>query len=342
MEEEKSDSLVGQVIGSAVSYMRKSLFDVLSMGPIPTHIAFILDGNRRYARKWNLGEGMGHRAGFLSLMSLMKYCYELGVKYVTIYAFSIDNYKRRPDEVKGVMDLMQEKIEGLLKEESVVRKYGVRVHFIGNLTLLSEPVRRAAEEAMKVTADNNKSVLLICAPYTSTDEILHAAVESCEEKAAKILQPSMKLDKAGKGEANGENGDVNGEVDGRTRGVSEFVHNAVESFESKNLSPTKLKKVQNGDANGNINGEVDGEKTDVIKLGDLERRMYMSVAPDPDILLRSSGETRLSNFLLWQTTNCLLYSPKALWPEVGLRHLVWAVLNFQRAHPYFERKKNQT
>ncbi|XP_051117498.1 dehydrodolichyl diphosphate synthase CPT3-like [Andrographis paniculata] len=288
MEESASKSSgVGRLIGSSMSFMRKCLFRVLSVGPIPGHIAVILDGNRRYARKWNLGEGMGHHAGFLSLMSLLKYCYELGVKYVTIYAFSIDNYKRRPEEVKGVMDLMQEKIEGLLREQSVVRQYGVRVYFIGNLDLLSDPVKRAAKDAMRATAANSRSILMICAPYTSTDEILHAALESCQDKASQISGP---LNSA----AAAQNGEVNDH----------------------------------------------GEETrDIIKLSDVERRMYMSVAPDPDILVRSSGETRLSNFLLWQTTNCLLYSPKALWPEIGLRHLVWAVLNFQRSYPFFENRK---
>lgn len=270
--ENSNNSVVVRLFGSSVSYMRRWLFRVLSVGPVPSHLAFILDGNRRYARKWKLGEGMGHRAGFLSLMTLMKYCYELGIKYVTIYAFSIDNFKRKPDEVQYVMDLMLEKIEGLLKEQSIVNQYGVRVEFVGNLKLLSDPVRYAAEKAMEATANNDTSVLLIAVAYTSTDEIAHAAQVSCQDKIAESIDRQA---------------DVN----------------------------------------------------NAIKLADVERHMYMAVAPDPDILVRTSGETRLSNFLLWQTSNSLLYSPKALWPEIGLRHLVWAVLNFQRVQPYLERRK---
>nr|QIQ56028.1 cis-prenyl transferase 6 [Eremophila lucida] len=281
--ENQADSLIGRLSQSSLAYMRRLLFRVLSVGPIPNHLAFILDGNRRYARKWKLGEGMGHRAGFLSLMSLMKYCCELGVKYVTIYAFSIDNFRRKPHEVQGVMDLMLEKIEGLLKEESIVNQYGVRVHFIGNLKLLSDPVRLAAEKAMKATSNNNNCILLICVAYTSTDEILHAAVESCEDKLSEIRS---------------------------------------------------LGRLQNG--------EISPEKCGAaVSLADVEKHIYMGVAPDPDILVRTSGETRLSNFLLWQTSTCLLYSPKALWPEIGLRHLVWAVLNFQRIHPYMEKTRKQ-
>ncbi|XP_051114755.1 dehydrodolichyl diphosphate synthase 6-like [Andrographis paniculata] len=297
----KKDNLGVKFLGNSVSYMRKWLFRVLSIGPVPRHLAFILDGNRRYAKKHNLGDGMGHRAGFLALMSIMKYCYELGVKYVTIYAFSIDNFRRRPEEVQSVMDLMLEKIEGLIKEESLVNEYGVRVYFIGNLKLLNDPVRAAAERAMKATSNNSNSILLICVAYTSTDEITNAAQVSCDEK----------LGLAGVIGGEDEDGDI-----------------VVEGEE-------------NGECNGQDEVEDEDEDEEIIKLADVEKHMSMGVAPDPDIMIRTSGETRLSNFLLWQTTNCLLYSPSALWPEIGLRHLVWAVLNFQRNHLYFEKKRKQ-
>ena len=92
--------------------------------------------------------------------------------------------------------------------------------------------------------------------------------------------------------------------------------------------------------------QVIGSKSEslnpVIKLSEIEKKMYMSVAPEPDILIRTSGETRLSNFILWQTQSCLLYSPAALWPELGLRHLVWAVLNFQRHYHYLEKIRKQS
>lgn len=122
----KAKNLVGTLCGFTVSCMRRCLFRVLSAGPLPDHIGLILDGNRRYARKMELGEEiMGHRAGFLSLLEVIKYCFELRIKYISIYAFSIDNFRRKPREVKLLMDLMVEKIEWLLtKEESIVNKYG--------------------------------------------------------------------------------------------------------------------------------------------------------------------------------------------------------------------------
>ncbi|WCJ32809.1 Undecaprenyl pyrophosphate synthetase family protein [Euphorbia peplus] len=302
------------------TFVRICIFHVLSIGPIPDHIAFIMDGNRRYAKKNNFKEGAGHRAGFSSLVSLLKYCYELGVKYVTVYAFSIDNFKRRPDEVKELMDLMLEKMEELLREGSIVHQYGIRVYFIGNLKLLSEPVRIAAEKVMKDTANNNKCTLLICIAYTSRDEIVNAVRESCTSKLAEI-QP---LD----------------------------LHNAnnvcAEEF-GKNYA-NDCQAVKDVECSKNTNGVItsvvqrlyeESEKHSMIKAADIEKHMYMSVAPEPDIMIRSSGETRLSNFLLWQSSNCLLYSPNALWPETGLWHLVWAVLNFQHNHPYLEKIRKQ-
>lgn len=265
------------------SFLRKCVCSVLSAGPTPRHIAFIMDGNRRYARKKNLEEGTGHGVGFSALTKMLRYCYELGVNSVTVYAFSIDNFKRSPGEVQSLMHLMQQKMEELLEQESVVNQYGFRVHFAGNLKLLTEPVKEAAERVMEATANNARAVLSICVAYTSTDEITHAIQEIWEEKTDGVQAP-----------------------------------NADEMF-------------------------YDIENQQLINLADsgIEKHMYTTVAPDPDIIIRTSGETRLSNFLLWQSASCLLYSPVVLWPEIGFRHLVWAILEFQRNHSYLEKKKKK-
>ncbi|GMI69304.1 cis-prenyltransferase 1, cis-prenyltransferase 3 [Hibiscus trionum] len=270
-----------QMYGNIVSFLRKCIFYILSVGLIPNHIAFIMDGNRRYTKRLNLMQGAGHKVGYSALMSMLKYCYELGVRYVTIYAFSIDNFKRSPEEVQSLMDLMLDKIEELLREESIVNRYGIRVYFSGNLKLLNEPVRLAAERVMLATAKNSKAVLSICVAYTSTNEIVHAVRESCEEKWDEITL----LNSSG--------------------------------------------------------GYVPDESDHLIKVTDIEKHMYMAFAPDPDIIIRTSGETRLSNFLLWQSANCYLYSPSVLWPEIGFRQFLWAILNFQRIRFYFDRKRKQ-
>ncbi|XP_054824136.1 dehydrodolichyl diphosphate synthase CPT3 isoform X2 [Prosopis cineraria] len=341
-----------------------SLFLMLAEneGPVPDHIAFIMDGNRRYAKKRNMAEGDGHKAGFSALLSMLRYCYELGVKYVTVYAFSIDNFKRQPKEVQSLMDLMREKIEELLQEESIVNEYGIRLHFIGNLQLLTEPVRAAVEKAMRVTAQNNQRVLLLCVAYTSRDEIVRAVQESCKDKWNEV-QASK--------EAKGSNGVITRIDEGPKRNST----CALDQHSCKDyLNATKACSASKGakDAGGRdgqfahavkqrhnycgetgiipCNGVIDSTEgirykegeLPAIKLVDIEKHMYMAVAPDPDILIRSSGETRLSNFLLWQTSTCPLYAPAALWPEIGLRHLIWAVLSFQRHHSYLEKKRKQS
>uniref|UniRef100_A0A7N0USP8 Alkyl transferase n=1 Tax=Kalanchoe fedtschenkoi TaxID=63787 RepID=A0A7N0USP8_KALFE len=249
------------------------------------------NSSRRYEKTRKLEPGMGHRAGYISLMSLLKYCYQLGIKYATVYAFSIDNFKRRPEEVRILMELLQEKIESLLKAESIVHQYGIRVHFIGNLNLLDDSVRAAAEKAMLATASNNQAVLCVCIAYTSTDEIAHASTEASRN--------------------------IYTEIQSRVTDAADDDDDLVKSGPQTQEHPA-------------INSE------------DITKNMYMAVAPEPDIVLRSSGETRLSNFLLWQTSNSILYSPGALWPEVGLKHLVWAVLNFQRNYSYLQKIRKQT
>ncbi|XP_047265810.1 dehydrodolichyl diphosphate synthase CPT3 [Capsicum annuum] len=282
---------VGHLFENISSFVRQCIFSVLNVGPVPSHIAFIMDGNRRYSKKQNLLDGDGHRAGFSALINMLKYCYELGVKYTTVYAFSIDNFKRRPGEVASLMKLMQEKIDELTQEESIVNRLGIRIYFQGNLKLLSDCVRSAAERAMVKTSGNSRAVLSICVAYTSTDEIVHAVQESCEE----IWDDIRKRE----------------------------VNNAEGNF-------VGLKE----------NGKDENEHR--VGLTDVDRHLYMSVCPDPDIIIRTSGATRLSNFLLWQSAHCLLYSPTALWPEIGLRHLIRVILDFQRNFLYLKAKKKQS
>ncbi|CAH8385796.1 unnamed protein product [Eruca vesicaria subsp. sativa] len=265
---------ISQLLEQIHEFSRRCLFRVISVGPLPIHLAFIMDGNRRYAKKRGLEDGSGHKVGFSALMSMLQYCYELGIKYVTIYAFSIDNFRRKPEEVKSLMNLMLEKIKSLLDKESIVHEYGIRVHFIGNFALLSDQVRAAAEEVMEATAKNSRVLLLVCVAYNSTDEIVQAVKKSCTNK---LVEHS----------------------EGRDRDIER------------------------------------------IQLVNIEETMQMRVAPGPDILIRSSGETRRSNFLLWQTGSSQLFSPDALWSEIGLRHLVWTILNFQRSHSYLEKKKKK-
>ncbi|KAH0719402.1 hypothetical protein KY285_015433 [Solanum tuberosum] len=174
-------------------------------------------------------------------------------------------------------------LKKLLFRHAFINEYGVRIHFMGNLKLLDEPVRVAAEKAMQVTAKNTKSSLLICVAYTSTDEIVHAIQASCQEK---------------------------------------------------------WNEIQELNANQSQNAEITDEKMQldhVIKLEDIERFTYTGLAPDPDVLIRTSGVSHISNFLLWQTTNCI---PQR-YSFLILVYDTWygKCWNFQRLHPRLEKEK---
>ncbi|CAO2178546.1 unnamed protein product [Urochloa humidicola] len=279
-KKEKPDEMViTGVLASLQNFLRKCLIAVLSYGPMPKHIAFIMDGNRRYAKFRSIQQGAGHRVGFSALIANLLYCYEMGVKYIMVYAFSIDNFKRDPSEVQSLMQLMEEKINELLENRSVINKVNCKINFWGNLDLLCEPVMLAAQKLMASTAGNTGIVLSVCMPYNSTSEIVNAVNEVCAER-----REMLQTEHAG-----------------------------------------------------------DGTKSDVhseISVADLDQHMYSAGCPDPDIVIRTSGETRLSNFLLWQTTFSHLQNPDPLWPEFSFRHLVWSILQYQRAYPYLEQNRN--
>jgi ditrans,polycis-polyprenyl diphosphate synthase len=237
LNDKKPDEIIATgVLESLQNFLRKCVIAVLSYGPMPKHIAFIMDGNRRYAKSRSIKEGTGHRVGFSVLMASFLYCYEMGVKNITVYAFSIDNFKRDPSEVQTLMELMEEKINELLENRNVINKVNCRINFWGNLDMLTEPARLAAQKLMASTAQNTGFVFLVCMPYNSTSEIVNAVNELCKERRDMIQ------------------------------------------------------------------GQHAGNTHSNISVADLDRHMYTAGCPDPDIVIRTSGETRLSNFILWQAT----------------------------------------
>lgn len=257
-----------QIFYALMSLMRKFIFRVLCVGPIPNHISFIMDGNRRFAKKHKLqGLDAGHRGGFISVTYVLQYCKEIGVPYVTLYAFGIDNFKRGPEEVKCVMDLMLEKVEFTIDQAVSGNLKGVRMVFAGDLNSLNERFRAAAQRLMDVTEENRDLTVVVCVAYSTSDEIVHAIRESCVRKCN------------------------------------------------------------------------DGDGPVVLEVSDIEKCMYTSLVPDPDLVIRTGGGDRLSNFMTWQTSKSLLHSTAALWPELGLWHLVWAIIKFQRMQDYLQKKK---
>ncbi|KAK3861168.1 hypothetical protein Pcinc_032838 [Petrolisthes cinctipes] len=232
----------------------------LLVGPIPTHLAVIMDGNRRYARQKHQDTLTGHTQGFHKLAEMLGWCRDLGINQVTAYAFSIENFKRSKQEVDGLMELAAEKFEVLLEEQEKLDKHGVCIRVVGNLSLLPQRTRQMAARAVIATQQNNNCYLNLALAYTSRQEMTQA---------------------------------MNELVDGVQRG---------ELLAS------------------DISEEL------------MEECLYTRGSKDPDLLLRTSGEVRLSDFLLWQSGFSCLYFTQALWPELTIWHLFGAVFYYQRHH----------
>lgn len=222
---------------------------------LPTHIAIIMDGNGRWAKKRNLPRFMGHREGAKSVRAITEACAELGIKYLTLYAFSTENWKRSAKEVGFLMSLLE---DYLGKELATMQKNNVRFRVIGDIAALPEEVRGKIAENEKATARNTGLTLVLALNYGSKDELTRA----CRSIAADA--------KRGK------------------------------------LNPAKIT-----------------QKT-------ITERLYTKGMPDPDLLIRTSGELRVSNFLLWQLAYAEFYITPVLWPDFRKPGLLKALREYAK------------
>jgi len=258
---------------SAYSYLSTSLEDfiitILKHGAIPRHVAFIMDGNRRYARKLGVQTGVGHYRGFDKLEEMLELCLKLGVETVTVYAFSIENFKRSEEEVTLLMGLAKEKLTMLCDKSDLVRDYDVRIRILGDLSLLPSDVREVMDHAMEMTASHKRALLNVCFPYTSRDE-LRLAVSR----------------------------------------VVKGVHS----------------------------GQIQLDDVDEVTL---ESCLMTAGSPDLDLLIRTSGEVRLSDFLLWQASapGCQVHFIDAFWPEFSKRQMLMILLSYQTSQHRLEEER---
>ncbi|XP_077977079.1 dehydrodolichyl diphosphate synthase complex subunit DHDDS-like [Glandiceps talaboti] len=250
------------------NWFTKFCANVLKEGPIPRHVAFIMDGNRRFARKSHLHRHEGHVKGFDKLADTLEWCLDLGITEVTVYAFSIENFKRTKEEVDGLMELARQKFAKLMEEKDMIQKYGVCVRVLGDISLLPNDVQDAIADAVNFSKDNDKAVLNVCFAYTSRHEITTAI----QELATGVEDGYLKAS------------DVSEEM--------------------------------------------------------LEKCLYTNHSQDPDLLVRTSGEVRLSDFLLWQSAFSVLSFVKVLWPEFSIWHLFAAVLQYQQNYAAIKKRKD--
>ncbi|KAI0929301.1 hypothetical protein AcW1_006281 [Taiwanofungus camphoratus] len=161
----------------ASSKIQDAVLTILAAGPVPRHIAFVMDGNRRYARLHHKQISEGHSEGFLALRRMLEICMQLHVRCVTAYAFAIENFKRSPEEVDALMNLAVEKLVEISQHGDLLDEYGVRLNVLGKTERLPPKVQAAIHKAENMSRNNNRAILNICMPYAARDDIA-TAVES--------------------------------------------------------------------------------------------------------------------------------------------------------------------
>ena len=227
---------------------------IINKNNIPKHIAIIMDGNGRWAKAHSLPRIAGHKEGIDSVRAITKKCGDIGVKHLSLYTFSSENWSRPIKEVKALMGLLLLTIRREIKD---LDKNNVRLTTIGNMGDLPDDARKGMEEGLKITENNSGLNLILALSYGGRQEILKM-VQSIARKA------------------------VNGEIE-----------------------PEKL-------------GEIDiVNELDTAKI------------PDPDLLIRTGGDQRISNFLLWQIAYSEIYVTDTYWPEFREKELLYAVADFQ-------------
>ncbi len=241
--------------------------DKIDKHNLPRHIAVIMDGNGRWAKGLGKLRIFGHQNGAKAVRETLEASIEIGIPYLTLYAFSSENWNRPQKEVQALMELL---VNSLNKELETFQKYDIRLNAIGQLEDLPDTCRTTLYNAMEATRSNTKCTLTLALSYGSRKEILHAAKAIAE-------------------------------------------------------------KVKNG----------------VLQLDDITEEefsgyLYTSDIPDPDLMIRTSGEYRISNYLLWQLAYCELWFTDKMWPDFKREDLFEAIYDYQKRERRFGKTSEQS
>ncbi len=225
---------------------------------IPQHIGIIMDGNGRWAKKRMLPRSAGHAAGSENFKTVARYCNKIGVKYLTVYAFSTENWKRPKAEVDGIMDLLRK----YLKDSTNFKDENIKLRFIGELTALPDDIQELIKKAELESSEATGLTIYMAVNYGGRDEIVHAV-----------------------------------------KGLAERVKN----------------------------GELSVEDITEQTVSD---SLYYTV-PDPELVIRPSGEFRLSNFLVWQSAYAEFWYSDVLWPDFSPKDLNQAIIDYNKRNRRF-------
>ncbi|AMD21282.1 HER003Cp [Eremothecium sinecaudum] len=178
-----------------INWLKNTFSRVISSsGKVPKHVAFIMDGNRRFAKRNNMEVREGHMAGFLSMNKVLELCYECGVTTATVFAFSVENFKRSAFEVNSLMELAKDRIKQITNHSDLAEKFGIRVVIVGDKSLLPDDVLQEVKRAEDATRNNNKALLNICIPYSGRGEILDAMKGAISEIEDGSLETPTEID----------------------------------------------------------------------------------------------------------------------------------------------------
>jgi undecaprenyl diphosphate synthase len=240
--------------------------ETLDMSRLPKHIAIIMDGNGRWAKEQGQDRLFGHYHGVISVRKVVEAATEIGIQYLTLYAFSTENWDRPEPEVTGLMTLF---IETIAKEVPDLHKNNIKLAFIGNLEMLPNEAKLALSNATQQTANNTGLTLIIALSYSGRWEL----IEATKKIAQKVVSGQLNID----------------------------------------------------------------EITDTVFSDNLASKGL----PDPELMIRTSGEFRISNFLLYQLAYAELYFTDTRWPEFRKEHLVQALLEYQSRERRFGKTSDQ-
>jgi len=243
----------------------RDLLKLLDKKRLPGHIAIIMDGNGRWAKKHNRRRIEGHREGAKAIRKVVRFCGELGIKIVTLFAFSTENWDRPKREIQALMNLL---LKFLRREADNLKKNNIRLLVSGQIERLPGRVQSELSKSMNATKGNNGLILNLALSYGGRQEI----VQACRQIAMEVSE--------------------------------------------------KQKKIE----------EIDEEF--------FKGYLYTAGLPDPDLLIRTSGEFRVSNFLLWQIAYSEIYVTPVLWPDFGRRELLLGLIDYQKRERRFGRLRN--
>ncbi|KAL8779497.1 MAG: hypothetical protein Q9213_006909 [Squamulea squamosa] len=322
----------------ALQQLRELLIGALRQGPIPQHVAFVMDGNRRFAKNHRIETVEGHNLGFEALARVLEVCYKSGVKVVTVYAFSIENFKRSKYEVDGLMDMAKVKLAQLLQHGDLLDCYGVSIRVLGQRELIKPDLLADIERATKMTSRNGDAILNVCFPYTSRDEIT-TAVRSTVTDYSKPLPVQQRTFSEShiKHTLRSRHLTVAAEkVRERSRSPSSGGASDVEDSTSSSTtlhpdSPPEDTMMSGKEVDGSNNANPhlypDPESITSKVLND---HMYTAGLPPLELLIRTSGVERLSDFMLWQShENTEIVFLKCLWPEFNLWQFLPVLVEWQ-------------